>query len=103
MKYINLTPRWTEILTVWKRIVDHNSRHRVNRREENNKAMNEFWKEVERMAQGADNFNDLVAYLRQIENYTDEQLERVLKQGRHLQEVECSTVKESDELKESQS
>ena len=95
MKYVNLTPRWTEILSVWQRVVDHNSRHRVNRREENIKAMKDFWAEMQRMAQGADNYNDLVTYLRKFRGWKDDRLSQAIAAGREQNEIERNTIKES--------
>ena len=97
MQYINLTPRWTEILTVWQRIVERCNSAKRYHREDYNKNMNEFWAEMKRMAQGADNFNDLVAFLRNQSSWTDENFKSALAQGREYQEQERNTIRESDD------
>ena len=60
-KYINLTPRWTEILRTWRMIVEANNSAKRNHRNHYNKTMGDFWDEMQRMAQAADNFNDIAA------------------------------------------
>lgn len=95
MKYVNLTPRWTEILPTWLMIFEqaitgdctNPDLIRSNTKEE-----------LRRMAQGADNFNDIVAGLRFCEEATDEDIRRWIETGRKQNEIERTTIKESDDV-----
>lgn len=98
MKYINLTPRWTEILTVWQRIVERSTSAKRGHRIDYNANMGRFWNEMKRMAQGADNYNDLVTQLRVERGYSDEKLEVAIIRGREINERERNTIKESDDV-----
>jgi hypothetical protein len=55
--------------------------------------------ELRRMAEAADNYNDLVAYLRQSDtlNWDDEIFANAAKIGRSLNESERTTVRESND------
>lgn len=98
MRYVNLTPRWTEILPMHRKLfeqVTHPIKPRAGINANYQVVRDNFWAEVERMAQGADNFNDLVAYLRNIEGWTDDAIQVGLEAGQRYQERERTTVKES--------
>ena len=97
MKYINLTPRWTELVSTWRRIVENCNSCKRNHRDHYNRTMQNFWDQYERACQGADNYNDLVAALRE-EGWADSAFDVALRRGRELQEIERNTIKESDDV-----
>lgn len=97
MKYINLTPRWTEIARTWRMIVENCNSCKRGCRDSYNRTMGNFWDQFDRACQGADNYNDLVAALRE-EGWADSAFEVALRRGRALQEIERNTIKESDDV-----
>jgi hypothetical protein len=92
MKYVNLTPRWTEILPTWWMIL--NDAITVKKPDQ----IERFTAEIERMAQGADNYNDLLTFLRRVEiDWTDSKIAYALQRGRALNERERNTVRETSD------
>jgi hypothetical protein len=90
MKYVNLTPRWTEILPTWLMMFEqaitgdctNPDLVRANAKEE-----------LRRMAEAADKWNDIVAALR-ARGWSDETFESVLENGRALNETARTTEHE---------
>jgi hypothetical protein len=94
MKYVNLTPRWTEILPTWLMMLEQSITGDCTNPDlvkENAKT------ELRRMAQGADNYNDLLAFVRAREDWTDKAVTWALEIGREIQENERTTVRESSD------
>jgi hypothetical protein len=88
MPYINLTPRWTEILPTWLMMFEQAITGdctdpdliRQNAKEE-----------LRRMAEAADNFNDLVTELRNMA-IGEGKIEAAIERGRAINERERTTV-----------
>ena len=95
MEYIDLTPKWREILPTWKAVVENCNSCKRNHRNHYNKTMSDFWNEIELIAQCPDDFNTLVAYVRNMEDWTDHAIKTALDAGRRYQERERNTIKES--------
>lgn len=94
MKYVNLTPRWAEILPTWLMMY----RQGVTGDCSNpTLVMANAKAEFVRMAQAADNANDLIAFVRESEGWTDEAIKGAISIGRGINERERSTVKESQD------
>lgn len=93
-QYVNLTPRWTEILPTWLMIY---------RQAINGNCMNpdlqlkNAREELTRMAQAADNYNDLVAGLRVSLLMNDTTIGETIKLGRKQQEIARTTIHEESE------
>ena len=92
--YIDLTPTWKQILPTWLMMYGQ----AVTGDCSNPDLIKEnATTELKRMAEAADNFNDLVTYLRQSDtlNWDDEMFANAISIGRSLQETERTTVKEA--------
>jgi hypothetical protein len=89
-RYINLTPRWTEmlssILMMYRQAVEGDCTNP-------DLVKDNMRKELERCAEGADRYGDLLAYLRK-EGWNDDRFRQALTIGRELNELERNTVKE---------
>jgi len=83
MQYVNLVPRWTEILPTWLMMFEQ----AVTGGCTNPDLVKDNTKqELRRMAQAADNFNDLITYLRSSKtlDWDDEMFENAIQIGRSL-------------------
>lgn len=95
MKYVNLTLRWTEILPTYRFMAEQvTTRDKPKNGSNPNKVMMNFWDEMKRMAQAADNYGDLVAYLRNMEGWSDDTFQTAIEAGSRYLERERTTVKE---------
>lgn len=86
-QYVNLTPRWSELLRSWQMIVA--DAVKVKKPDQ----MERFWSQVETAFKAADRYNDLVSFLRG-EGYDDAEVRRMLNIGRERSERERNTVHE---------
>lgn len=93
MKYINLIPRWAEILPTWLMLYESAV---LGDHDEPAKAVESARDELKRMAKAADKFNDLVAALRD-EGWANSAFSLALTRGRELQEIERNTVRETED------
>lgn len=57
-QYIDMTPTWTGILPMWRRIVESNNSAKRGHREQYNQTMSSFWEQMEHMARAADQWNE---------------------------------------------
>jgi hypothetical protein len=93
MKYIDLTPRWVEILPTWLMMY----RQAVEGDCSNpDLILNNARDEFTRMATAADNYGDLIAWLK-LDGWSNEQIGIALAAGRAASKRERNTVKESDD------
>ena len=96
MRYVNLTPRWVEILPTWLMIY---------RQAINGNCMNpdlqlkNAREELTRMAEAADRYGDLLVYLRQSDtlNWDDEMFANAIQIGRSLNETARTTIHEKED------
>jgi hypothetical protein len=97
VKYINLTPRWTEILPTFQFLVESvTTRDKPKNGSDPDAVMMNFWNEMKRIAQAADNYGDLLAFVRSEQfNWSDEDIGAALKQGRELNELQRYTIRET--------
>lgn len=99
MAYMNLTPRWSELMTTFRFLVESvTTRDRPEPRmgKDPNTVMQNFWSEMTRMAEGADRYGDLLAFLRESEGWNDNQIENALNIGRNIKETKRNTVHEEE-------
>jgi hypothetical protein len=94
-KYVDLTPTWTEILPTWRRMVEAKNSAKRDQRDGYNLVMGNFWEEMDRMAQAADQFSALITYLDKKQGWKNDRILQAIAIGRECNELERNTIKES--------
>lgn len=93
MKYINLTPRWTEILPTWLMMIEQAALGDCSNPDV---VMQNAREEMRRMAEAADRFGDLVAALR-AEGWADSAFNIALTRGLEIRECQRTLEHEADD------
>lgn len=81
MRYVNLTPRWTEILPTWRMMIESGY----------------AWNELKRMAEAADRYGDLITYLKNTQGWKDDRIKQALAAGREQNEIARTTIHEKED------
>lgn len=105
MPHINLTPSWSSILPLWKRVMSNCTkldtssiygRSPLEKRQRAEKSVADFWQEMDKMAEAASNYNSLVRCLTE-EGWDDERIKLSLEEGRALEEADRQVIHEDDD------
>lgn len=94
MKYVDLTPRWVEILPTWLMMVKQAAAGDCTNPD---LVLDNATKEFFRMAEAADKFNDLARGLKYLEPNGEHTIDELMQKGRELRESDRHTVKESSD------
>lgn len=81
MTYVDLTPKWVEILPTWLMMYRQAIKGDCTAPD---LVKDNATKELTRMAQGADKFNALVAWMKDSEGWSDETIEDALAIGNNI-------------------
>lgn len=92
MKYVDLTPRWEEILPTWLMMFEQAARGDCSNPD---LVKGNAREELRRMAQAADRYGDLISYLCSNQKWIDGEFKEALRIGRNICELDRNTKKES--------
>jgi hypothetical protein len=98
MTYVDLTPRWTEILPTWLMMYRQSiTGDCANPELIRKNATDEF----RRMAEAADKFNDLVAFLTSSQgNFDAEYIKNAIELGRNIAAAKCEVEHDESDVRD---